>query len=300
VVVETGSVELSGYTLAGLQWGQAESVKTICFHGWLDNAASFHQLAGQFIGNDAVDGMPDALIAVDLPGHGLSPWHAAGQGYPIWGYTHDLKAFLEQLSDSGHSGAAPVDIIAHSLGGSLALCLAAAFPEVVRSIVLLDSPGPMVTPENQWVDQLRKGVEARDKVRSSREFTQLSDAIEARRKATPKLSNQALSALVARNLKPVESGFQWCTDPQLKLDSQVKLTEGQVKVLMECVTCPVLSIRAADGLIPNTFFDHRMSYLPNVEVCELPGHHHFHMELESVGSIAEVIATWRKQQGFVR
>ncbi|TNC87275.1 MAG: hypothetical protein CSH37_01350 [Thalassolituus sp.] len=299
MVVETGSVELSGYTLAGLQWGQAESVKTICFHGWLDNAASFHQLAGQFIGNDAFDGMPDALIAVDLPGHGLSPWHAAGQGYPIWGYTHDLKVFLEQLSDSGHSGSAPVDIIAHSLGGSLALCLAAAFPEVVRSIVLLDSPGPMVTPENQWVDQLRKGVEARDKVRSSREFTQLSDAIEARRKATPKLSDQALSALVTRNLKPVESGFQWCTDPQLKLDSQVKLTEGQVQVLMERVTCPVLSIRAAGGLIPNTFFDHRMSYLPNVEVCELPGHHHFHMELESVGSIAEAIATWRKQQGFV-
>ena len=285
------AAELKGYSLAGLVWGDLGSSAphrpAICFHGWLDNAASFDVLAPLL--QSAAAGAPDSssVIAVDLPGHGKSPWHAAGQGYPVWGYTYELKTLADGM-------ASPVDLIAHSLGGTLALCLAAAFPETVRSIVLLDSPGPMVTPENQIASQLRDGVLSRDKIRPSRQFTSIGDAVTARKKATPELSESALTILVERNLAKCESHYEWRTDPQLKLTSDLRLSETQVEHLMRAVKCPVLSIRAERGLLPLKFFEHRMGYLQNVDSLQLPGHHHFHLEEETAPAIADAILTFWK------
>ena len=276
------AAELKGNLLAGLSWGQGDS-KVLCLHGWLDNAASFSVLADRL-----TDLLGDASVtAVDLPGHGKSPWHSAGQGYPVWGYTHELKAAAASM-------ASPVDLVAHSLGGSLALCLAAAFPEFVRSVVLLDSPGPMVTPENQIASQLRDGVLSRDKIRPSRQFASVADAVGARKKATPELSDSALAILVGRNLAKCESHYEWRTDPQLKLTSDLRLSEAQVEHLMRAVTCPVLSIRAESGLIPAKFFEYRMGYLQNVDSLQLPGHHHFHLEEETAPAIADAVITFWK------
>ncbi len=275
------AVELKEKLLAGLRWGQGDS-KVLCLHGWLDNAASFAVLADRL-----ANLLGDSVVAVDLPGHGKSPWHAAGQGYPVWGYTYELKAVADSM-------ASPVDLVAHSLGGSLALCLAAAFPELVRSIVLLDSPGPMVTPEDQIASQLRDGILSRDKLRLSRQFDSLEEAVTARRKATPELSDSALALLVERNLAKCESHYEWRTDPQLKLTSDLRLSEAQVEHLMRAVKCPVLSVRAENGLLPGSFFEHRMGYLQNVDSIQLPGHHHFHLEEETAPAIADAILTFWK------
>ncbi len=282
------AAELQDAPLAGLQWsGSGEACKgeerVLCLHGWLDNAASFSLLAERL--TQGADG--NTTVAIDLPGHGKSGWHSPGQGYPIWGYTHELKTVIDTM-------ASPVDLVAHSLGGSLALCLAAAFPETVRSIALLDSPGPMVTPENQIASQLRDGVLSRDKLRPSRQFSSIADAVAARKKATPELSESALTILVERNLAKCESHFEWRTDPQLKLTSDLRLSETQVEHLMRAVKCPVLSIRAESGLLPLKFFEHRMGYLQNVDSLQLPGHHHFHLEEETAPAIADAILTFWK------
>ncbi|MEK9713428.1 MAG: alpha/beta hydrolase [Thalassolituus sp.] len=260
--------------ISGLAWGDSDAVDTLCLHGWLDNAASFHHLAPQLsLGN---------IVAVDLPGHGHSAWKPEGSGYAIWGYTRAVHALVSNFRQ-------PVHLVAHSMGGSVAICLAAAFPEFVRSLVLLDSPGPIITPENRIAGQLREGVEAAANVRPSRIFQNKNEAIAARRKATPQLSDQALQLIVERNLKSTSDGYQWSTDPHLRQASELRLSELQVEHLMRAVTCPVLSIRAENGLLPAKFFEHRMAYLQNAESVELPGHHHFHLEPETVAAIADQI-----------
>jgi len=260
--------------LSGLVWGDPDAVDTLCLHGWLDNAASFHHLAPELSSGN--------IVAVDLPGHGHSAWKPEGSGYAIWGYTRALHALVSNFSQ-------PVQLVAHSMGGSAALCLAAAFPEFVRSLVLLDSPGPIITPENRIAGQLREGVEAASKVRPSRVFSSQDEAIAARRKATPQLSEEALKLIVERNLKSTPEGYQWTTDPHLRQASELRLTEAQVEHLMRSVTCPVLSIRAENGLMPASFFELRMKYLQNVESVVLPGHHHFHLEPDTVAAIADQI-----------
>lgn len=292
----------ASYTLAGLAWNtdsvvalNARQPPVVMIHGWLDNAASFNVLGDMLAAQ-----LPDrSLFAMDLPGHGKSPWKQEGADYAIWNYTAEVAEFVRSvLKQTGTSG---VDLIAHSLGGSVALCLAAAFPELVRTLVILDSPGPLVTAGQDFAKQLRQGVEALGKVRDSRTFTSIGDAVAARLKATPQLSHGDMTPLVVRNLNQQVSTdetaeFKWTTDPRLKIASKVRMSEDQVKGMMNAVTCPVLGVRAQDGILPKAMFDLRMAYLTHVDTMELVGHHHCHMENEAAQILSVEIVSFLTQQ----
>ncbi len=62
-------------------------------------------------------------VAPDLPGHGAAPWEAS--------YT------FERLAEAVRPllGAAPVTVVGHSMGGVVALALAAMAPDRVRQVV---------------------------------------------------------------------------------------------------------------------------------------------------------------------
>ena len=272
--------EASG--LAGQQWGgnSAEgSLPVVALHGWLDNSDSFRLLAQQ-------PGW-DTFVALDLPGHGASPWKPAGADYAIWNYTGELSRHLSTY-------AAPVHLIAHSMGGSAALCLAAAFPELVRSLVLIDSPGPIITPENMLAKQLRQGVEASYEEKEPRRMVTTEEAVAVRKKATPRVGDAVLEALVLRNLKPAGDGFVWRTDPRLKLASKLRLTESQVAGLMGSVECPVLAIRAINGMIPTGLFEQRVAYLKQAKAVDLAGYHHLHTEDDVAGPLASMIQEFQE------
>ncbi|MCO6437628.1 MAG: alpha/beta hydrolase [Phycisphaerae bacterium] len=71
------------------------------------------------------------VLAYDLRGHGYS--QATPTGYTSHDLAHDLNALLE------HVGVGKARIIGHSFGGSIALQLAAHFPERVAGVVLSDT-----------------------------------------------------------------------------------------------------------------------------------------------------------------
>ena len=55
---------LKGQKIAAKVWGNEAGIPTLALHGWLDNAASFEPIAPLL--------EQCHLVAVDLPGHGLS------------------------------------------------------------------------------------------------------------------------------------------------------------------------------------------------------------------------------------
>lgn len=69
------------------------------------------------------------FVAPDLRGHGRSPWT------PPWSFEAHV-ADLTAVLDAHTTG--PVTVVGHSFGGALALHLAAAVPDRVRALVLLD------------------------------------------------------------------------------------------------------------------------------------------------------------------
>ena len=86
------------------------------------------------------------VIALDLPGNGLSgklPTHT------IESYVEFLAAFLDVL------GIAQTDLMGHSMGGMLAIAMAARHPERVRRLVLVDSAGLPELAGPHWQVPLR-------------------------------------------------------------------------------------------------------------------------------------------------
>lgn len=78
------------------------------------------------------------VLAIDLPGHGESDPRPAAA---VEGYADAAHSLLEAL------GTGPVFVAGHSLGGAVALALAAHHPETVRGLVLLSTCAKLPEPE---------------------------------------------------------------------------------------------------------------------------------------------------------
>ena len=114
----------------GLQAGlRGKAPRVLCLHGWLDNAASFVPLAPLL---DTLD-----LLALDLPGHGHSEHRHNTARYHFIDYLFNVDAALDAL------GWEDCHLLGHSLGAAFSASISAGAPERVRSIVLLDTMGPV-------------------------------------------------------------------------------------------------------------------------------------------------------------
>lgn len=72
------------------------------------------------------------VYALDLPGHGETPRAGSGR-------LEDLVTAVERALDA--AAIAPVHVVAHSLGGAVAIALAARRPDLVRSLTLIAAAG---------------------------------------------------------------------------------------------------------------------------------------------------------------
>jgi pimeloyl-ACP methyl ester carboxylesterase len=111
--------------LSGLRWGDGEP-ELVLVHGGAQNAHTFDTVALA---------LQRPLLALDLPGHG----HSDASPYPasaIASHARDLERALEQLMNVA------LPLVGMSLGGLCSILVAAARPDLVRSLVLIDiTPG---------------------------------------------------------------------------------------------------------------------------------------------------------------
>jgi pimeloyl-ACP methyl ester carboxylesterase len=78
--------------------------------------------------------------ALDLPGFGESGPAAARGGYTVQAQARTVVAYLE------HRGAGPVHLVGNSMGGVVALLVAAARPDLVRTLTLVSPAMPWLRP----------------------------------------------------------------------------------------------------------------------------------------------------------
>lgn len=95
------------------------------------------------------------IYAPDLRGHGKSGWDAGS--YRLQDYADDTIAFLR---DHIHE---PAHLFGHSLGGIVALMVAAQYPEGVRAVAVGDSPLSSQT----WHDVILQSQRSRGGVAGS-------------------------------------------------------------------------------------------------------------------------------------
>jgi lipase len=86
------------------------------------------------------------VAAPDLIGHGRSSWAAP---WTIDANVTALAALLE------HQAEGPVVVVGHSFGGAVAVHLAAAHPDRVAALVLLD---PAIALDGAWMREIAEGM----------------------------------------------------------------------------------------------------------------------------------------------
>jgi pimeloyl-ACP methyl ester carboxylesterase len=111
-------------------------------HGWGCDHTAFAPQAEFFRRSHRV-------VSVDLRGHGKSD--APDQDYTMAAFADDLAWLCTELALTK-----PI-VVGHSMGGNVALELAARYPEIPASIVLIDSA---ILPHESMLNGLRSMVEA--------------------------------------------------------------------------------------------------------------------------------------------
>lgn len=107
------------------RYGPAGPLRVLAIHGLTGHGQRWRPLARHHL--------PDlAVAAPDLLGHGRSSWAAP------WTIDANVGALAALLDEQANEAKAPVLAIGHSFGGAVALQLAAARPDLVSSLVLLD------------------------------------------------------------------------------------------------------------------------------------------------------------------
>lgn len=260
--------------LAGLHWPAATASETrpvLMIHGWLDNALSFARLAPALAGNRDV-------YSLDMAGHGRSGHRPEGQGYQLMDYVADLAELVETHFKDSPGG--QVDLVGHSLGGIVSVLYAAAFPERVRRLVMIDSIGPISRKPDEVIDQMRKSIIKR--MTGSGKAVVYPDielAAKAREGGMIPLSPEAARMLVARSMKSSGDGFVWQTDPRLRHPSMIMMDEAQVTACLKKVVTPTRFLRATQGLLASRpELDSRLDAIANLDVVAVPGGHHCHLD----------------------
>lgn len=257
--------QVHGLALEALAWGPADGRPVLALHGWLDNAASFALLAPLLAGC--------RVIALDLTGHGRSARRSRDAGYQIYDDLPEIIAVADAL------GWHRFDLLGHSRGGIIAALLASAFPERVRTLVMLDAVAPEPLPEAAFPAQLRQAILDKQRLlgRQNRHFEALDDAVASRVRGG--LDERAARMIAERNLDRSGTGFTWSTDPRLTGASMVKLSTGQVRAVLGALTMPVLLLLAShEGRRLPGMEQLARDCIPDLRVEGIEGGHHFHME----------------------
>ncbi|WP_290611090.1 alpha/beta fold hydrolase [Arsukibacterium sp. UBA3155] len=248
----------------------------LCLHGWLDNAASFRPLASELAS------LP--LLALDFPGHGLSANRSNDAHYYFFDWVEDVVALCQQ------QGWQQLTVVGHSMGGMVATALAAAFPELVARLVLIDSLGFVTAEPNDTCEQLRQGIVSRLKGPPARKpyYQSLTAAAEARLRQSDFSLQEAL-LLAERGTVTNQQGVSWDNDYRLRYRSVHRLTDAQAKALCLEVQAPVLAILASDGPF-NSKLAELQSWYERLTVKQITGGHHCHMTAAS--EVARLIKAW--------
>lgn len=271
------SFTFDAMSLQGLVCGSDNQKDNIvlCLHGWLDNAASFLPLMPYF-----QQKMPQKhIIAIDWSGHGNSSHKSLDAHYHFIDWVYELLQLFELNNWQ------QVDIVSHSMGGMVASAFAAAFPEKVKSITLIDSIGFMSTKAEQTTKQLREGMLSRFKNNARLLSSQpkkihpsAESAIKAR-VAVSDLKYEQAKILVDRGLLKEQQGFSWRTDSRLRNTSPYRLTLKQAQQFIRDIKCPVQLIYGSKGLeLVNSGIDLFGPLFDQFSSIELEGGHHVHME----------------------
>ena len=267
------SLELIGLTgfLSALTFGDPKHPPLLALHGWLDNAASFIPLAGLI--------KDRYVVALDFTGHGHSAHRPNGTVYHLTDYVADVAHAVRSL------GWSQFDLMGHSLGAGVAIAFSAVYSDQVNKLIVIDGLGPITASPDSARERLRKSIDVgllestEERLSSApRQYQSWDKLIDARCLASP-IERDSAELLVKRGARETETGLHLNADKRLKQLSPMYLSEDVVLHFIDQIQAPTLAIMAKDSMIiKRSFSPARIKSFHSINVVELAGKHHLHMD----------------------
>ena len=261
----------AGITLNSWAWASESSNPVLLLHGGRDQSRSWDPyvalLQDEF-----------AFVAADLRGHGDSGWSPEGN-YGIADLTADMAEVL--LSIPG-----PVSIVAHSLGGNIALRLAALFPERVNSVAAIEclelpevrgaAALPIADRFRSWFDE-RKAYESKIPPL----YPDLAAVRSRLSRQYPFLAPALVEHLAEQSVREVAGGYTWKFDHRSRTRPPLDSDGRDFDSMLASVQCPVLLFYGDESFVPLPQ-PSRLALLRSVELRRYAGAGHWlhHQQLE--------------------
>jgi pimeloyl-ACP methyl ester carboxylesterase len=262
-----------------VDWGNTDKPALLLLHGGRDHCRSWDWTA---------EALRDDwhVIAPDLRGHGDSQWSTDGN-YWIAGYIYDLAQLIHQQA------LAPVTIIAHSLGGNIALRYTGVYPETVAKLVAIEGLGPRwasVESQAESADEpfrrLRKPIHERmdEWIREQRalagrlprRYASLEEAFRRMQEENPHLSAEQALHLTAHGVNQNEDGtYSWKFDNYLRVWPPYDMRGQDIQLLWSRIACPTLILYGKESRFGDPGADGRARHFQDAKVVGIDGAGHW-------------------------
>jgi pimeloyl-ACP methyl ester carboxylesterase len=241
-----------GRALSALVWGTGEP-EIVLIHGSAQNAHTWDTVAL------ALD---RPLVAFDLPGHGHSDWRPDHDYHP---------ATLAEEVATGVAALAPRAglVVGMSLGGLTAIALAAAHPELVRRLVVVD-----ITP---GVDG-KKARAITEFIAGPERFDSFDAILERTVQHNQGRSESSLRRGVLHNAKALPTGeWTWRWDPHRTVgpDADGEIRFARLWSAIEAGTAPLTLLQGGDSpIVDDADLAELRRRRPDAVVIVVPGAGH--------------------------
>jgi pimeloyl-ACP methyl ester carboxylesterase len=132
---------VNGVELAWREQGSGPGPTLVLLHGYTGSSHDFSL---------HVDALAEhrRVVVLDQRGHGRSTKLGDVSGYSMELLVQDLIAFIDAVGDG------PVDLLGHSMGGMVSFGAVLERPDLIDSLILMDTSAWSFLPENEEIRQL--------------------------------------------------------------------------------------------------------------------------------------------------
>lgn len=251
-------VDAGGIRLACRVWDDAGASTVVLIHGNGAHAGWWDPIVPWLVPGWRV-------VALDLRGHGESDW-AEPPRYALADYVADVGTVLDALAPG------PAPLLGHSMGGRVAVQLAATAPGRVRALALLDTRLDPVDPRlaRQW----RGRIAGR---REGRTYATREEALRAFRFVPDEpVVDPAIVRALAEQAVTERAPGAWT----FRFDRGVLTVDGDragdLHRHLGSLGCPVfVGVGAASGVLGPRERALVGRLVPHAELHVFPGAHHF-------------------------
>ena len=262
------TVDAHGLALHARQRNPGGSPAVVFLHGWLDHSHTFDFVTAH---------LPESwrLVLLDFRGMGRSAWLPREAHYQFPEYLVDVEAVLRA------TGLEAAHFVGHSLGGIVATGYAAARPERVLSLSLIESLGPSGGPPDNALHRLRGFLEDMERPPHRKRYPSIEAAAARMLENNPSLPEPLALHMARHGTEPVEDGVVFTFDPTHRRRFGSGYDDAQWLALSSAVTCPVQLVLGSEGFrLEEERAQARMDALRHLRTPPriLPGGHHVHLE----------------------